>query len=40
MRETYLFLVELLSLVQCLEDCWHDNEVPENLHIVCPCHNK
>ena len=23
--ETYLFLVELLSLVQCLEDCWHDN---------------
>ena len=25
MREkTYLVLVELLSLVRCLEDCWHD----------------
>ena len=25
-RETSLLLVELLLLVQCLEDCWHDNE--------------
>ena len=23
--ETYLFGVDLLSLVQCYEDCWHDS---------------
>ena len=26
-RKNYLVLVEFLSLVQCLEDCWHDNGV-------------
>ena len=26
-KKTYLVMVEFLQLVQCLEDCWHDNDL-------------